>query len=133
MGKAFVIRGQTSGVMHDKVYLRHPTDEELDHALAKELELHGLDPNSASGPKARERWVQVQVVDTIGTPDGAAVPTEMKQVTGQLSQDAVDALVRMGPPMAGGGAGAGVAGEIAMSGTGLVINPGEPGHVASVT
>lgn len=134
MGHAFMIRGQSSGVMHDKVYLRHPTDEELNRALAHELALHGIDPKAQGGPKPRTRWVQVQLVETVGSADGAPAPKDMKQITGQLSQAAVDAMVKSGPPPAsGGGVGAGVAGEITMAGTGSVVNPGEPGHVDTLT
>lgn len=73
--KVYVLRGQGIGVIYDRIYFRWPTPEQIEAAMAYELERHGVSPEG----KPIERWVRVQTLELVGfTGEAPAVPDGVK-------------------------------------------------------
>lgn len=113
MAKAYVIRTQGLGIVHDKVYTSPPAKADLEKALAAELARHGHD--AAGNP--RKRWAMAQEVELLV---GGEAPGPTK-ITGHLSKKESEEL-KAGLAVRKNEA---PAAAFAMSGTGTVTNPGE--------
>jgi hypothetical protein len=125
MAKGYVFRGQGLGVITDKVFLQWPSKADFDEVMRRELSLHGfqIDGDAVTVIK---RWVRVQEVELVGVdlPAGAETcPGELNElVYGELDEASLrEILTAPREPT-------GTATLIEMSGTGTVINPGEPGY-----
>lgn len=121
MMKAYLIRGQASGVNHGRVYLAWPTEEQLREALAAELRMHGFDKDG----KPKRRWVMVQETELVGPNVPGLVGLAGKpldavdRLMGVLTEEEVKNRVASGPT----GSGLAIAGDVIASGTGTVSNP----------
>lgn len=144
--RAFMLRGQGANVMHWRVFLTYPTENDFRQALAFELEHHGIvfeRKTKADGTqvvvkgKARERWVQVQETEIADLPAGAiavdnTIPEgAMTRVSGKLSDEDVARIVDDANKAPPGTAIAGV-GMVSAQGTGVVVNPGDR-HTETLT
>lgn len=127
MSKAYMIRGQGIGVMHDKVYLSPPPPEAMRAALVEELKRHGVvwskDENGKLAATGTERWVQTQITEIVdGQPMGDLEGPV--QIRGCLDENDITELlneVNANPPGWHGAA----AHVMSMTGTGIVTPPGE--------
>lgn len=151
MSRAYMIRCQGLGVLHDKVFPDPPTDAQLQAALQQELDRHGVtwdmdEVEDADGNKVqkivgalpRERWVQVQATELVdGEEDSEEEKKyQLRRTTGTLTKEQLDkkfAETTFAPP----GTMAGAVPQMVLGGTGRVINPGEKmtigaGDVATV-
>lgn len=138
--RAFMLRGQGAGVLHDRVFLTYPTDDDFRAALARELEAHGVVFDKARGADgiervvgghARERWVCiVETTVVAGDATDAPLPAEPRlKMVGKLDDADVARLVaaaNKAPP----GSAMAAADVVVARGVGRVVNPGEPEHMA---
>ncbi len=128
MSKAYLIRGQGIGVVHDKVYLIPPTDVQMRAVLFEELKRHGLvvnrDEDGNVSFATRERWVQTQVTELIDGVPLDETPEEPVRLSGTLNQEQINEILaelQKAPP----GTMAAAAPMMAVTGTGRIINPDE--------
>jgi hypothetical protein len=120
--KGYMIRGQASGILTDRVFLRPPTEDEIDEALANELVRHGFDKEG----KPRERWVMIIEVDIIDGDRTSPAPLAVNErKKGILTEEQVTEMLKNRPEP---GTAVSAAPEIVVRGTGRVINPGDPGY-----
>ena len=112
MSRAYMIRCQGLGVLHDKVFPDPPTDAQLQAALQQELDRHGVtwdmdEVEDADGNKVqkivgalpRERWVQVQATELV---DGEEDSEEEKiyQIVGDQEADVKAGRISISSPIA---------------------------------
>lgn len=127
MSKAYMIRGQGIGVMHDKVYLEPPPPEAMRAALVEELKRHGVawskDDKGELQATSLERWVQTQIVEIIDGKEMGDIegPARIVGSFDDKELAATLAEVRANPPGWHGAA----AQVMSMTGTGIVTPPGQ--------
>ncbi len=128
MSKAYLIRGQGIGVVHDKVYLIPPTKAQMGAVLYEELKRHGLvvkkDEEGNTSVTTRTRWVQTQVTELLDGVPLDETPEEPVRLEGVLDQDQINELLselEKAPP----GTHTAAVPLMSVTGTGRVINPSE--------
>lgn len=141
--RAFMLRGQSSGVMHDRVFHAYPSEEDFKAALAVELELHGVVFETVTdkagvarivGGAARERWVRIQPTEVVdGHGEGAPLDDSQRVILrGKLDPEGVARIVEaatrapVNQPTA-------AAGLMSGSGTGTVRNRVSEGERVTLT
>lgn len=118
--KAYLIRSQTDGILTSRVFLRPPTDEEMQEVLGRNLVENG---HKAGAPV--DRFVTYIVVETVGEPeDSDKLP---KKIIGRLT-DAESREVLSGGPKGTAGEVETVAEGIKFEGVGEVILIEDPRH-----
>lgn len=146
----WILRGQSAGLMHGKVFTTYPSDDDFRAALLFELERHGIvvetipvevaegeEPSAEIKVTPKERWVRVVEVEIVGLdpapePSAEEVAARRYEMRGQLSPEDIKRIGELAVAAPPGTASAAPA--VAMGvGTGRVINPGDPGYVASPT
>lgn len=129
MSTVYLIRCQGVGVIPDRVYLQPPTIDELKAALVYEVERHGLDKDGG----ARVRWVMVQEAEAVGdgTFQGVAFDPElhMRKVEGMLDPETITRILTEKAESPPPDTAVSDTAKMALHGAGLVMNPGDPGHI----
>lgn len=130
MSKAYLIRTQSGGIQHDKVFVGGPpSKEDIEAALRKELDLHGLDPKKPG--EERERWARYVEIEVVDRPSETSAPeqTVAKYAPGlRTKQENESRLEAYRKSLEEQGKGQGLLADAQAHGEGRVINPGEPGH-----
>ncbi len=140
--RAWMLRGQGTGVQVHKVFATYPTEDDFRAALAHELDRHGIAFDKALGTDgltrviggaAKTRWVQIVETEIAGLEgEGTTPPAGARaRIVGQLAPDAIAAKVAEAQALGAPGTAKAVGSKIETSGEGKVTNPGDPDYVKS--